>query len=299
MDTTKNNLPLPSFTTCLWFNGEGMDAAQFYTSIFSGSAISQKVKNTEGSALRKEGSDLTVAFTLSGQSFLALNGGPQFKFNPSISFLINCDSEDEVNYFWKNLSDGGSVLMPLDKYPFSEKYGWLSDKFGVSWQIILSKNFPEKIIPALMFTGNVNGRAQEAMKFYESLFPNGKIGTIKYYDNSQPPNLEGSVMFGDLKIADKWFAAMDSGYDHQFSFNEAISFIVNCGSQKEIDYYWDNLTRDGDESQCGWLKDKFGISWQIVPKILPELLADKNRLPRVMNAFMKMKKFDIEQLKNA
>jgi predicted 3-demethylubiquinone-9 3-methyltransferase (glyoxalase superfamily) len=106
-------------------------------------------------------------------------------------------------------------------------------------------------------------------------------------------------MFGDFKLFDHWFAAMDSAHDHHFNFNESISFIVNCNTQEEIDYYWTSLSADPESEQCGWLKDKFGVSWQIVPADIQQTLntADQEKLDRITQAVLQMKKIDIAQLR--
>jgi predicted 3-demethylubiquinone-9 3-methyltransferase (glyoxalase superfamily) len=115
------------------------------------------------------------------------------------------------------------------------------------------------------------------------------------------PNKEGTVMHGVVTLAGQDFFAMDSAKEHNFKFNEAISFIVNCEDQKEIDYYWDKLSAVPEAEQCGWLKDKFGVSWQIVPTAMNKMMAggDKARMDRVTKAFLKMKKFDIAELERA
>ena len=115
------------------------------------------------------------------------------------------------------------------------------------------------------------------------------------------PDKESKVMFTDFNLLGQWFAAMDSGRMHDFSLNEAISFMVNCDTQEEIDYYWEKLSEGGQTSQCGWLKDRFGLSWQVVPSILGELMSGKDPATsqRVVQAMMQMTKFDIEKLKKA
>lgn len=299
MNKEKDQLNKPSFTTCLWFNGEGREAAAYYTGIFPDSTISQTVDNPGDLPSGKKGQELTVAFSLCGQSFLALNGGPEFKINPSISFMVNCKSENEVDHFWNALSPGGTVMMPLDKYPFSKKYGWVADRFGVSWQIILSDAFPQKIIPSLLFTGDVCARAEEALKYYTELFPESKTGNIKLREENQPPDKKGTVLFEDFSLSGNWFAAMDSAHNHGFQFTPAISFVVNCKTQADVNYYWDHFTAEGRESQCGWLEDKFGVSWQIVPAGLPDLLKNPEQAKRVFPELMKMKKIDMHVLEKA
>ena len=138
-----------------------------------------------------------------------------------------------------------------------------------------------EIYPCLWF----DGQAQEAANFYCSIFPNSKIIT----DNQMV------VIF---ELNGKKFMGLNGGPN--FKFNEATSFVIDCETQEEIDFYWNNLTSNGgEEGNCGWLKDKFGLSWQVVPTVLPKLLSNPEKAQRVMQAFMKMKKFDIAALENA
>ncbi|MCL5432911.1 MAG: VOC family protein, partial [Patescibacteria group bacterium] len=246
---------------------------------------------------------MTVAFELGGLEFIALNGGPEFKFSPAVSFFVNCKTKEEVDKLWTKLSEDGAVLMKLDKYLFSEKYGWVQDKFGVSWQLMFSGNgdVKQKITPTLMFVQEVAGKAEEAIDFYTSVFYNSKVGDISRYDKGDEPNKEGAIKHASFTLEGQEFMAMDSYLEHNFTFNESISFVVNCKTQQEIDYYWGKLSFVPESEQCGWLKDKYGLSWQIVPTILDEMLQDEDneRSKRVMQAMLQMKKIDIEALKNA
>jgi predicted 3-demethylubiquinone-9 3-methyltransferase (glyoxalase superfamily) len=219
------------------------------------------------------------------------------------------DAREQLDAVWEKLSDGGKALMEIDKYPFSERYGWIQDKYGVSWQLILTNPEGEPrpdIIPSLLFVGDVCGKAEEAIKFYLSVFkdaPGGssKQGAMVPYTAGMAPDKEGTVMFADFQLLDTWFAAMDSAHEHTFAFNEAISFIVNCDTQEEIDYFWGKLSAVPESEQCGWLKDKYGLSWQIVPTAMNTMLedTDEKRVARVTEAFLQMKKFDIAQLQKA
>ena len=153
----------------------------------------------------------------------------------------------------------------------------------------------QKITPFLWFDNN----AEEAMNFYTSVFKNSKIGKVTRYPEGSP-GPAGSVMTGSIQLEGQEFLLLNGG--PLFKFTEAISFVVNCETQDEVDQYWNKLTADGgQEVQCGWLKDKFGLSWQIVPTILPKLLADedKNKSKKVMEAMLKMKKIDITALQRA
>lgn len=295
----------------LWFNDNAEEAVNLYTSVFSNSKVKTKTRYNEASAKSSgmpKDSVMTVAFELFGQPFVAINGGPVFKFNPSVSFIVNCKTGNEVQELWDKLSVGGLVRMPLDKYPFSEKYGWIDDKYGVSWQLIQATgDFSQIIVPTFIFAQNVSGKAEEAINFYTSVFSeygnDSKVISLFRYGADQKPEQEGTIMFADFKLNGQIFAAMDSARDHNFTFNEAISFVVNCNNQKELDHFWDKLSEGGDPKaqMCGWLKDKYGLSWQIVPTILGELLSSKEdgKSKRVMQKVLQMKKLDIEELENA
>jgi predicted 3-demethylubiquinone-9 3-methyltransferase (glyoxalase superfamily) len=214
-------------------------------------------------------------------------------------FFVTCESLVEIESIWTKLMEEGSAMMPLDKYPWAEKYGWVKDKYGMTWQLMLGelKEGEQKIKPSFLFVGEQYGKAQEAMEFYTNVFPQSKVISVQEYLAGEPQP-EGNLKFGEFSLGKERFVAMDGFGDHQFSFNEGLSFVVNCDTQIEIDEYWSKLSEGGLESQCGWLKDKYGISWQIVPSILEQLLSDKEKGPKVIAAFLKMKKFDIEILLN-
>jgi predicted 3-demethylubiquinone-9 3-methyltransferase (glyoxalase superfamily) len=293
----------------LWFNDNAEEAVNFYTSTFNNSKVKTKTRYNEESAKASgmpKDSVMTIAFDLFRQPFVAINGGPVFKFNPSISFIVNCITGNEVQELWDKLSDGGTALMQLDKYPFSEKYGWIQDKYGLSWQIIQAAgDFQQVIIPSLLFVGNVSGKAEEAINHYTSIFSahdgnESKLISAFRYGSEQKPEKDGTIMFADFKLNGQIFAAMDSARKHNFNFNEAVSFVVNCKDQQELDHFWNKLSEGGDPKaqMCGWLKDKYGLSWQIVPTILGELLSSKEngKSQRVMQQVLQMKKLDIETL---
>ena len=276
-----------SIYPCLWFDAKAKEAADFYCSVFPGSEI-------------KSESEMVVMLESAGQKFMLLNGGPEFNINPSVSFYVICETENEIDKIWNSLIKGGSVLMPLDKYQWSAKYGWVQDKFGVSWQLSLGKveEVGQKFTPLFMFTGKQAGKAEKAIKFYSEVFKESAIEDIARYVKGEN-DVEGTIKHSRFRLGRDMFMAMDSSFPHKFGFNEGISFVVTCDTQKEIDYYWNKLTAGGEESQCGWLKDQFGVSWQIVPAILGKLMSDPSKSQRVINAFLKMKKFEIEKLVNA
>ena len=294
-------------TPNLWFDRQAEEAANHYASIFKNSKVGRIIRASKaGFEIHglPEGTVMTIEFVIEGHKFIAINGGPLFKFTPAISFLVACKTKEEVEALWKKLSEGGSALMELGEYPFSERYGWTRDRYGLSWQVMAmgDHKIKQKITPTLMFVGEQCGKAEAAIRFYTSVFNHAKIGDIVRYAKGEEPDQEGTIKHAAFTLENQGFAAMDSAYEHNFAFNEAISFMVGCETQEEIDCYWEKLTADGgQESMCGWLKDKFGVSWQVAPTVLAEMLrdADKKKVERVTNAFLKMKKFDVAELEKA
>jgi predicted 3-demethylubiquinone-9 3-methyltransferase (glyoxalase superfamily) len=291
----------------LWFDKEAKAAAEFYAKVFPESGVDNVtvIKDTPS------GDCDVVSFRVWGYQMMAISAGPVFEINPSISFIINFDpgqndrARNQLDEIWDKLIDGGKALMPLDKYPFSERYGWVEDKFGVSWQLILTDPKGDErqlIIPSLMFVTDSGETAEEATEYYLSVFKDSKRGLIARYPAGVGEGKEGAIMFTDFMLEKQWFAAMDARSQvHKFNFNEAISLMVYCEDQNEIDYYWEKLSAVPEAEQCGWLKDKFGVSWQIVPTQMDKMLqkGTAEQIARVTEAFLKMKKFNIVKLEKA
>jgi predicted 3-demethylubiquinone-9 3-methyltransferase (glyoxalase superfamily) len=277
-----------NITPCLWYNGQAQEAAALYCSVFTDAKITSQ-------------SPIVTGINVSGHSITLLDGGPMYKPNPSISFFYICEKEDELNKIWDAFSKEGTVLMALDKYPWSEKYGWINDKFGISWQISLGKisDVGQKITPCFMFTGKQYGRADEAIAHYSSIFRNVKVDGILRYGANELPDEEGKIKHAQFALNDQKFMIMESAAPHNFSFTEGISLTIHCETQREIDYYWEKLTESGAESMCGWLKDKFGVSWQIIPTVLNKIMNDPAKAGKAAQAFMSMRKLNIEQIVQA
>lgn len=294
---------LHKLTTCLWFDNDAEEAMKFYVSVFENAKLGATTYYAEAGHevhQRAVGSVMTVTCTIDGYELMGLNGGPLFTINPAISFYVSCKSAGEVDDLYNKLSEGGSVLMELAKYPFSERYAWIKDKFGVSWQLNFTDKSEQKISPCLMFTNEHQGQAEEAMNFYVSVFKNSKIDYLVKYEQGEP--IPGMVKHAGFKIDGQQFIAMDSPIEHGFNFSPSTSFIVNCNTQAEIDEMWEKLQADGGApSECGWLMDKFGISWQVIPASLEEMVAskDKEKKERVLAALMEMQKLDIAALEKA
>ena len=288
---------------CIWFNSEGEDAAKFYTATFPNSKIIHIEPYIVDTPSNKPlGSTMTVTFYIDGTEFMALNGGEYFKPNPSVSFHYKCKSKEELTKIWEKLSEGGRVLMPLDKYPFSELYGWIEDKYGVSWQLIIVKDVTQynRITPVLMFVNNVYGKAEEAAKLYTSVFKNSTMGDLLRYGKDNHPDDPDAIMYCSFTLNGQEFGAMDSAREHEFNFTEGVSLIIPCENQEEIDYYYEKLSADPEAEVCGWLKDKFGVSWQLITKDFDEMMnsMDEEKKKRVMLALLDMKRIDIDKLKS-
>ncbi len=292
-----------------WFDTEAVEAARFYVDTF---AVLGNCEILSSTTLHDtpSGDAETVTFQLAGYTIMAISAGPIFKINPSISLMVNFDpardpqAREHLDHIWERLSDGGNTLMPLGEYPYSSRYGWIEDRFGISWQLILTDPGGEErpiIIPALLFTGQVVGKAEEAGEFYRSLFKDAKLGMVERFPAGMEPDKEGTIMFSDFQLENQWFVASDSAYAHDFAFNEAVSLLVRCETQAEIDFLWEKLSAVPEAEACGWLKDRYGVSWQIAPAIMDDMMENgtPEQIQRVTEAFLTMKKFDIAALEAA
>lgn len=291
----------------LWFDTEAKEAAEFYVAAFS-EFNSTNIINTTVLHDTPGGDAMTVSFQLGGYEFMAISAGPIFKPNPAISFMVNFDpsrdpkSSEHLEKIYHTLAEGGIPMMPLDEYSFSKKYAWIQDKYGVSWQLILTDPDGDPrpfIMPSLLFVTDSGKVSEEARAFYVSVFKDAKEGIIAKYPAGMEPNVEGAVMFSDFTLEGQWFTAMDGPSSmHNFAFTEGVSLIVRCDTQEEIDYYWNKLSAVPESEQCGWLKDKYGVSWQIVPTLMDKMMREgsEQQINAVTQAFLQMKKFDIAKL---
>jgi Uncharacterized protein conserved in bacteria len=283
----------------LWFDKEASGAAGWYTSLFRDSRIISIGTIPDSPS----GDTETVDFELANMRFSAISAGPYFTFNPAVSLMVACSSKEEVDRLYESLSLNGTVLMPLGEYPFSKRYAWVHDRYGLGWQIMLTDHTEkiQKIRPTLLFSGEACGRAEEAINYYVSVFKEFSKGFINYYKKDEAADKRAKINYSELNILGYQIVAMDHGYGGDFTFNEAFSFMILCANQEEIDYYWQKLSYVPEAEQCGWVKDKFGVSWQIVPSILRDTLLSgtPEEIKRVTAAFLKMKKLDIAALEKA
>lgn len=283
----------------LWFDKEALEAANWYVSIFENSRINNVTKILD----TPSGDCDFIDFKLANIDLLAISAGPYFTFNSSISLMVVCDTGEEVNRLYDILSAGGSDLMPLDEYPFSKRYAWLEDKYGFSWQLMVNENATERhmIKPCLLFAGEVCGKAEAALDFYTGIFEDSRKGFVNLYGRGEASDKRALINYGEARIQGLELVAMDHVMGGEETFNEAISFVVLCDDQEQIDYYWDKLSSEPEAEQCGWLKDQFGVSWQIEPVFLRDVMlhGTQEEVKRVTEAFLKMKKFDLQTLKEA
>ena len=308
MDTLKPNTPLaPPIVPCVWMDDQAQDAASFYTRVFPGgriTAVTHYPQVDDNPSGKPPGSVLTVEFEIAGRRFTALNGGRQFKPNPSISFFVWVDGPAAADRFFAALSEGGKELMQLDKYPWSERYGWVQDRFGVSWQVMaVQRKAPGPsevtIAPCLMFADAQHGNAAPAIEIYTRIFPQSRVESLEKYGPQE--GKAGTVKHGRFVIAGQEMVAMDAHGEHGFTFDEGLSLQVLCDDQAEIDRYWEALSEGGEKGPCGWLKDRFGLSWQIAPEAMIAWLTDPDLAARerVFTAMLAMKKLDVAVLRAA
>jgi predicted 3-demethylubiquinone-9 3-methyltransferase (glyoxalase superfamily) len=289
---------------CLWYDNDAEAAMRRYAALIPGSsvgAIARYGKAGHDIHGRPEGSVMTVEADLGGTKVVGLNGGPHFRFTPAISFFVTLEDAAAVDRLWEGLLDGGKEMMPLQAYDWSARYGWLADRWGMTWQIALgpTAEVGRTVSPAFLFTGDQFGRAEEAVGYYTSLFEDSTIDGMLKNESTGPVGAD-TVKHAQFRLSGETFMVMDSGHDHGFGFNEAVSLMITCKDQAEIDRYWEMSTVPEAE-QCGWLKDRFGVSWQVVPEAMDAMMThpDRARVDRVTDAFLAMKKFDVAALERA
>ncbi len=241
----------------LWFQNKTEEAVDYYISLFDHSSIKQVTRYTDAGNERhgiEPGSVMTIDFELCGESFTALNGGNRDSFSAAVSFYVTCSDMDTLTRLWRGLTEGGRILMPMQRYDWNEHYGWCQDKYGVSWQISLGKkeDTGQWITPCIMFTGPHHGKAADAIHHYTSIFRNSSIEGILRYQN-EAPEPDGSVKHAQFTLEGSTMMTMESAQSEHFPLNASISFVIRCENQEETDYYWDRLTEGADPKyqQCG------------------------------------------------
>lgn len=274
-----------SIYPCIWCNHNARVMADYYVSVFPDARVVDE-------------NQAVVVFTVNDQRVMLLNGGEMFNPTPTIALRYLTPDEKEVEEIYKKLREGGNDLVPLGEYSFSKKYAWVEDRFGMTWQLFTTKDeIVQKVVPTLMFVEKNRGKAEEAMNFYTAIFPDSRLKKTVRYGEDQQGETPGNIEHGQIVLNNFLMMVKDSAHPHSFNFNEGVSLVVECDTQEEIDTYWERLTADGgEEGMCGWLKDKYGVSWQIVPRMIDKLM---QRSRKVLEVMMNMQKLDIQQLREA
>jgi len=292
---------MQKLTPFLWFEKDLKGITDFYSSVFPGT----KVKSNGRLNDTPSGDVEMAGINILGLELSLMAAGPQYTFKPSVSFMVLCESIEEVEIYWHKLIESGRALMDISEYPFAKRFGWVEDKYKVNWQLIYREPdsaavVTQKIIPALMFSGEGIGRAEEALDFYVKTFHDSKKNSVELYEPGETSEPKARVKHARFVIEGVQFAMMDG--NGNFDFEQAVSFMVLCNNQAEVDFFWNALTADGGkEIQCGWLTDKFGVPWQVVPSAFEKCMREgtSEQIARVQKAFMKMKKFEISTLEKA
>ena len=277
-------------TPAMWCDGTADEAAQFYADVFRDTSIAEQAPG------------LAATVSIHGFKLSLINGGNQYAPNPSISCILNFDpllfggekqARDYLDELYERLSTGG-VLMELGEYPFSPRYAWVRDRFGMTWQLMLTDPDGDPrpfVIPSFMFGGTNHAHAEEATNAWIALFDNSRRGALYRYEEGGPLDA-GTVMFTDFTLRGTWIAATDSGTFHDFTFTPGVSMIVSCRDQEEIDRYWAGLSAVPEAERCGWCVDRWGASWQVVPHNIAELMANAATRDKILH----MGKIDLAKL---
>ena len=277
-------------TPAIWCDGTADEAARFYADVFREGSVVEQVPG------------LAATVSIHGFRLSLINGGDQCAPNPSISCILNFDpllfgSEEQARAYldelYERLSAGG-VLMELGEYPFSQRYAWVRDRFGMTWQLMLTDPAGEPrpfILPSFMFGGTNHANAKEATEAWIALFDDSRRGVLYRYEEGGPM-AAGTVMFTDFTLRGTWMSARDSGASHDLTFTPGVSMIVSCRDQEEIDRYWTRLSAVPEAERCGWCVDRWGVSWQVVPHNIAELMADAATREKILQ----MDKIDLTRL---
>ncbi|QIK62391.1 VOC family protein [Leucobacter viscericola] len=290
---------MQKIVTNIWCNGNAEEVGAYYADLFPNARTWVESRYPLEGLLEFQqplaGEPLTVGVEIGEARLTLINADDTFSPNPSVSLMLNFDPLDfdgdavaaraQLDTIWEVFAEDGSVLMPLQEYPFSARYGWVQDRYGVSWQFMLTDPAGESrpfVVPALMFGGPAQNRATAAVDRYLEVFEDAELGQRVLYGEATGPAEATSVMFSDFRIGEQWFTAMDSGREQDFSFTCGMSFEAHCEDQAEIDRLWDALSTVPAAEQCGWLVDPFGMNWQIVPKNMGELMERPNAFQHLM-----------------
>lgn len=280
----------------LWFDKEALEAVQLYTSLFPDSHMDWIHDLTD----TPSGDAVLVQFQLANLTLAAISAGPYFKLNESTSLMVHFQNKDELNRIFEALSEAGRVLMPLGEYPFNSHYVWFEDRFGLSWQFFYSPENSRavQLEICLLFSQKQVGQARSFLEKAQALFLNSQIGTVNHYQENEKQEAKALINYGELLLNQQRLVVMDHGFGGENSFNEAFSLMVYTDSQEETQRLYQQLSHVPESEQCGWVKDEFGISWQIVPRPLMEAYENlpKDRMKQVNDAILTMKRLNYDEI---
>lgn len=295
-------------TVNIWCDREAEAAGEFYAAVLPATTtqVSSRYPDAGLPDFQADfaGEALTVDVTVDGQRLVLINAGDEFRPNPTVSPALlfdtarDPDARQRLDAVWRRLVDGGEILLPLGDYPFSPHYGWVRDRYGVGWHLITTERSGVRqpmLSPALMFCGAAQNRAEAAVEFYTGLLPASQISSVLRYPEDVGPAKAGTVMFADFTLARQRFIAMDSVAERDYGFDPGMSLQIDCADQAEIDRLWQALSAVPESEQCGWCIDEFGLSWQVVPAAMEELIDS----PGAYEAMLEMTKIEIAALRAA
>lgn len=293
----------------IWCRRNAEEAAAWYAETFDDASWEVEARYPASGLLdfQREfaGEPLAIGLSIAGMRFTLINAGDEFSPTPAISFMLNFDplvyaSDEELaraalQQLWDRLRIGGRVLIELGATDFSPLYGWVEDRFGVSWQLILTDPAGEPrpfIMPCLLFAPTAGAGAAAAVDHYLAVFEDASLGVRVPVPDPAAHARPDAVLFSDFMLCGQWFVAMDAPEVQAASFTCGVSLEVRCIDQAEIDRLWEALSAVPEAEQCGWLEDGFGVSWQIVPRYMGELM----RRPGAFEHMLGMKKLVIEEI---
>ena len=280
----------------LWFDTQALEAAQLYTSLIPDSRIDWTHQLTD----TPSGDAVLLQFQLANLTLAAISAGPYFKLNESASLMVHFRDKAELDRVFQLLSEGGRILMPLGEYLFNPYYVWFEDRFGLSWQFLLVPQLDKSVHLdiCLLFSEEQVGLPKPFLDEALTIFPESQQGQLSYYQEGEKQVPAAQLNYGELLLTDQKLVVMDHGYGGVASFNEAFSLMIYTDSQEETSRLYDLLSHEPKAEQCGWVKDQFGLSWQIVPRPLMTAYEElsKDQMKEVNDAILSMKRLNYDEI---
>ena len=275
---------MSSPTPCFWYATDARAAFDLYTEAFPGATVTAD-------------NGFSLELTLGATTLAGLNGGPGYTPNETLSAFVELPTMQDVEHAFAKLNtDGARVLMELAPSPYSPAYAWLADRWGVNWQLTCAPNQPAALSPALFFPGKLTGRAEPAMTAYGKLFSPSEVLLLDYHPEAAGGKAAG-VMHAQQRLGEGRMIYGEFRGGHGAAFSEAGSLVVKCDTQTEIDRLWKSLTSGGGKpGRSGWCTDRFGVSWQIIPRKLHDWMSNPRTAKKVGQRLQEMSKPDIARL---